>query len=53
MNYWPGYPQTSSPGYDEGLINLPRQATCAYLQQIPKYPKGGANYFTFQLQKLY
>jgi len=40
MNYWPGYPQTTSPGYDEGLINLPRQATCAYLQQIPDYPPG-------------
>lgn len=40
MNYWPGYPQTSSPGYDEGLINLPRKATCAYLEQIPQYPKG-------------
>lgn len=38
MNYWQGYPQTSSPGYDEGLINLPREATCAYLEQIPEYP---------------
>ncbi len=37
MNYWPGYPQTSSPGYDEGLIHRPREATCAYLQQIPEY----------------
>jgi ATPase subunit of ABC transporter with duplicated ATPase domains len=40
MNYWPGYPQTSSPGYDEGLINKPREATCAYLEQIPQYPEG-------------
>jgi ATP-binding cassette, subfamily F, member 3 len=38
MNYWPGYPQTSSPGYDEGLISKPREATCAYLEQIPQYP---------------
>lgn len=40
MNYWPGYPQTSSPGYDEGLIMKPREATCAYLEQIPEYPEG-------------
>ena len=40
MNYWPGYPQTSSPGYDEGLINKPREATAAYLEQIPEYPEG-------------
>lgn len=37
MNYWSGYPQTSSPGYDEGLILKPREATCAYLEQIPQY----------------
>ncbi|ERI93684.1 ABC transporter, ATP-binding protein [Clostridiales bacterium oral taxon 876 str. F0540] len=40
MNYWPGYPQTSSPGYDEGLIMKPKEATCAYLEQIPEYPEG-------------
>jgi ATPase subunit of ABC transporter with duplicated ATPase domains len=40
MNYWPGYPQTSSPGYDEGLIMKPREATCAYLEQIPQYNDG-------------
>lgn len=40
MNYYPGYPQTSSPGYDEGLIHLPRNATKAYLEQSPVYPKG-------------
>lgn len=40
MNYWPGYPQTSSPGYDEGIISKPREATCAYLEQIPQYPEG-------------
>ncbi|MCM3693936.1 ribosomal protection-like ABC-F family protein [Neobacillus niacini] len=40
MHYYPGYPQTSSPGYDEGLINLPRGASKAYLEQSPVYPKG-------------
>jgi ATP-binding cassette, subfamily F, member 3 len=40
MHYYPGYPQTSSPGYDEGLINLPREATKAYLEQSPVYPEG-------------
>ncbi len=39
MNYWPGYPQTSSPGYDEGIIGKPREATIAYLEQIPTYPE--------------
>lgn len=40
MHYYPGYPQTSSPGYDEGLIHRPRGATFAYLEQIPSYPEG-------------
>lgn len=40
MHYYPGYPQTSSPGYDEGLINLPRGASHAYLEQSPVYPVG-------------
>ncbi|WP_409304116.1 ribosomal protection-like ABC-F family protein [Peribacillus sp. SCS-155] len=40
MHYYPGYPQTSSPGYDEGLIHMPRGATAAYLEQMPDYPKG-------------
>ncbi|WP_102273096.1 ribosomal protection-like ABC-F family protein [Cytobacillus massiliigabonensis] len=40
MNYYPGYPQTSSPGYDEGLIQLPRGATSAYLDQMPNFPEG-------------
>jgi ATP-binding cassette, subfamily F, member 3 len=40
MHYYPGYPQTSSPGYDEGLIHRPRGATFAYLEQIPVYPEG-------------
>jgi ATP-binding cassette, subfamily F, member 3 len=40
MNYYPGYPQTSSHGYDEGLIHMSRGATTAYLEQSPVYPKG-------------
>ncbi|WP_042150098.1 ribosomal protection-like ABC-F family protein [Paucisalibacillus sp. EB02] len=41
MNYYPGYPQTTSYGYDEGLIHvLPRGATSAYLEQVPDYPHG-------------
>jgi ATP-binding cassette, subfamily F, member 3 len=40
MHYYPGYPQTSSPGYDEGLIHRPRGATMAYLEQMPSYPEG-------------
>ncbi|MFI8575510.1 ribosomal protection-like ABC-F family protein [Rossellomorea aquimaris] len=40
MNYYPGYPQTSSYGYDEGLIHMSRGATTAYLEQSPAYPEG-------------
>lgn len=40
MNYYPGYPQTSSYGYDEGLIHISNGATSAYLEQSPKYPAG-------------
>ncbi|MBY0121771.1 ribosomal protection-like ABC-F family protein [Bacillus sp. S/N-304-OC-R1] len=40
MHYYPGYPQTSSPGYDEGLIHSPRGATKAYLEQSPVYREG-------------
>jgi ATP-binding cassette, subfamily F, member 3 len=40
MEYYPGYPQTSSYGYDEGLIHIPGGATKAYLEQSPQYPKG-------------
>ncbi|RSK25859.1 ABC transporter ATP-binding protein [Bacillus sp. HMF5848] len=40
MNYYPGYPQTSSYGYDEGLIHISRRATSAYLEQSPVYPQG-------------
>ncbi|TDL77970.1 ribosomal protection-like ABC-F family protein [Peribacillus frigoritolerans] len=40
MHYYPGYPQTSSPGYDEGLIHRPSGATMAYLEQMPSFPEG-------------
>jgi ATP-binding cassette subfamily F protein 3 len=40
MNYYPGYPQTSSQGYDEGFVNLSREATTAYLEQIPQFSAG-------------
>jgi ATP-binding cassette subfamily F protein 3 len=40
MNYCIGYPGARSLGYDEGFINLPRGATCAYLEQIPQYADG-------------
>ncbi|WP_291583196.1 ribosomal protection-like ABC-F family protein [Clostridium sp. UBA6640] len=37
MNYCVGYPGATSPGYDEGFISIPREATRAYLEQIPQY----------------
>ncbi|WP_160689933.1 ribosomal protection-like ABC-F family protein [Clostridium sp. C2-6-12] len=40
MNYYSGYPQTSSYGYDEGFVCVPREARCAYLEQIPQYEDG-------------
>ncbi len=40
MHYYPGYPQTSSSGYDEGLIHFPRGASKAYLEQSPVFPPG-------------
>jgi ATPase subunit of ABC transporter with duplicated ATPase domains len=40
MNYFPGYPQTWSHGYDEGFVCLPREAKYAYLEQIPQYHNG-------------
>ncbi|MBP0726106.1 ABC-F family ATP-binding cassette domain-containing protein [Bacillus sp. RG28] len=40
MNYYPGYPQTSSHGYDEGIINLPKDSNIVYLEQVPHYPEG-------------
>ena len=40
MNYYPGYPECSSYGYDEGFISVPREAAVAYLEQIPQYDEG-------------
>ena len=40
MDYCVGYPGATSPGYDEGFINNPSGATCAYLEQIPQYENG-------------
>ncbi|MGR3764540.1 ribosomal protection-like ABC-F family protein [Rossellomorea sp. NS-SX7] len=40
MHYYPGYPQTSSYGYDEGFVYLPKNAAVAYLEQIPQFPQG-------------
>ncbi|RIW28060.1 ABC transporter ATP-binding protein [Bacillus salacetis] len=40
MDYYPGYPQTSSYGYDEGFVNLPKDAAVAFLEQTPQFPKG-------------
>ncbi|WP_411167797.1 ribosomal protection-like ABC-F family protein [Clostridium sp. MB05] len=40
MDYCVGYPGATSPGYDEGFINKPTEATCAYLEQIPQYEDG-------------
>ena len=40
MDYYPGYPQTSSYGYDEGFVNLPKDATVAFLEQMPQFPAG-------------
>ncbi|MDV4150737.1 ABC-F type ribosomal protection protein [Clostridium sp. AL.422] len=40
MDYCVGYPGATSPGYDEGFINMPSGATSAYLEQIPQYEDG-------------
>lgn len=32
------YPGSKSLGYDEGVIAIPKDATIAYLDQIPEYP---------------
>ncbi|MBM7616139.1 ribosomal protection-like ABC-F family protein [Alkaliphilus hydrothermalis] len=34
------YPGSTSLGYDEGWISMPKEATVAYLEQIPQYPEG-------------
>jgi ATP-binding cassette subfamily F protein 3 len=33
-------PRATSPGYDEGFVIKNREATCAYLEQIPEYEDG-------------
>ncbi|WP_175991457.1 ribosomal protection-like ABC-F family protein [Bacillus sp. Marseille-Q1617] len=40
MHYYPGYPQTSSYGYDEGFVNVPKNAAVALLEQMPRFPRG-------------
>ncbi|MEL3971964.1 ATP-binding cassette domain-containing protein [Rossellomorea oryzaecorticis] len=35
MNYYPGYPQTSSYGYDEGFVNVPKDAGSRFLNKCP------------------
>lgn len=40
MNYYPGYPQTSSYGYDEGWVSMHKGTTTAYLEQMPNYADG-------------
>jgi len=40
LECYPGYPQTTSNGYDEGVISIPKEATVAYLEQIPTYADG-------------
>ncbi|XXM72503.1 ribosomal protection-like ABC-F family protein [Lysinibacillus sphaericus] len=40
MHYYPGYPQTSSYGYDEGFVNVQKNAEIAYLEQMPLPPQG-------------
>ncbi len=41
LNHCAGYPYAPVPlGYDEGWVNTPKDAVCAYLDQIPQYPYG-------------
>jgi ATPase subunit of ABC transporter with duplicated ATPase domains len=41
LNHCAGYPYAPTPlGYDEGWVNTPKDATCAYLEQIPQYAEG-------------
>ena len=40
FHYCVGYPGATSPGYDEGWVVLPKDSTCAYLEQIPEYAEG-------------
>ena len=41
MNYCAGYPYAPiPPGFDEGWVNTPKNASIAYLDQIPGFPEG-------------
>jgi ATPase subunit of ABC transporter with duplicated ATPase domains len=41
MNHCAGYPYAPiPPGFDEGWVNTPKNATIAYLDQIPQFPDG-------------
>lgn len=41
MNHCAGYPYAPiPPGFDEGWVNTPKNATIAYLDQIPEFPEG-------------
>ena len=41
LNHCAGYPYAPvPPGYDEGWVNTPKGAVCAYLDQIPQFPFG-------------
>ena len=40
MEYCVGYPGATMEGYDEGFIKKPKDAICAYLEQMPQYEEG-------------
>ena len=41
LNHCAGYPYAPvPPGFDEGWVNTPKNATIAYLDQIPEFPHG-------------
>ena len=41
LNHCAGYPYAPvPPGYDEGWVIKPKEAVCAYLDQMPDYPAG-------------
>ncbi len=40
FHYCVGYPGATSPGYDEGFVIKSREASSAYLEQLPDYPEG-------------
>lgn len=55
MNYCVGYPGATCLGYDEGFIRKPKEATCAYLEQIPEYEDGirGIDVLKLAFEKVY